>query len=298
MEAYDDFRAGKPGVYPGVPDKDYFVLDAVSASYLKSLRRGAQVGEYYRNHPPVPSYAMKLGTAVHTVVLEGESVFLERYLVCSGGKDILKKEREQAEAEGKEPITKATVDKVWAIRDSVLGGNLSGPLLRGAQHKECGMVWYEDNPLDPELSPIRCKSKADAISGDFLVDLKTTSAEDIDKWWNSFYKYGYHIQAAHYLDGANQLTRFNSTEYGSFLFVTVETTPPFICQVFALSTQRNGEGKQTIEAGRDQKKKLLRYHAECMENGFEAPEQELLTGEMPGWSFREMEKLFPWERQQ
>lgn len=298
MERLAEFRAGKAGVYPGVPDQEYFALEAVNASTLKRMKRGAKAVAWAKKNPSPPSPQMKLGTALHTVVLEGEPTFLERYLICSGGKNILKKEQQQADEEGKEAITKANVDRVWHMRDSVFAGQFSGPLIQDAQHKECALVWYEPNPLGEDYPPLRCKSKDDAISGDFLIDLKTTSTDNDRDWWKSVYHFGYHIQAAHYLDGANQLTRTVENGYGYFMFVTVETMPPYKCHVFALSTLRNGQGKQTIDMGRMHKARLMKHYAYCLEHGFEDPEQTIEYGEMPRWAFDNAEEPFLWEQEQ
>jgi hypothetical protein len=81
----DDFRAGRPGVYPGVPFRDYIALDAVSSTLLKAMRRSPAHALAKRDEPQW-SDALMLGDATHLMTLQPER-FGEFYIAggqCEG----------------------------------------------------------------------------------------------------------------------------------------------------------------------------------------------------------------------
>ena len=71
----------------------------------------------------------------------------------------------------------------------------------------------------------KCKPDIRVPSLGLMIDLKTTadSTPGAFKW--SAKKFNYHLQAAHYLDVANEIA--GEEKYTTFLFVAVEKTAPY-----------------------------------------------------------------------
>ena len=129
------------------------------------------------------------------------------------------------------------------------GGKTTPALLEGI--KEVASVW--------ECAGIKCKGKVDIQNPitNTIIDIKTTSDKSLSSFRGSSYKYGYHRQAAFYLDG------FQAKE---FIFVVIEKKSPYNIGVYIA-------GDDFINHGREQYKQLLTTY----EDYFLSNEKEINT---------------------
>jgi len=75
-------------------------------------------------------------------------------------------------------------------------------------------------------------------AGDTIIDIKTTTSAEVDDFAWSVLKYGYHIQAYHYLTVANKILEAEGKPTKQhFMFFAVEKEPPFAHRKFLLSNR-------------------------------------------------------------
>jgi len=125
---------------------------------------------------------------------------------------------------------------------------------------------------------IQKKAKVDfvpPVSTKCLIDLKTTTDASPDAFSRKLWDLDYHVQAAYYLDLWNEVTGENRT---AFVFIVVETEPPYAVSVFNLS------GK-AICIGRETYVKDLQRMMECLErNEWPAYSNEVVEINLPPWA--------------
>ncbi|QDU34316.1 Exodeoxyribonuclease 8 [Poriferisphaera corsica] len=210
------------GVHFGVPEKEYRAWDAVCQSDLKKFgklirtvhtREQVLEGMIYRKQ----TASFSLGSLVDDLVFNRDKV-LDKYVVSDAYKtqcDSLYKKFADHE---KEPIAEQVLNQATAIAQCVSDHPVIGPIFKDRQDKsQACFVW------DDIHTGLRCKARIDHwgnFEGDSTIfDLKTTS--NFHKFYSEIFKWGYHIQAAFYLDGAATLSRQNRR----YVIVPVNTSP-------------------------------------------------------------------------
>ena len=121
-----------------------------------------------------------------------------------------------------------------------------------------------------------CKIRPDKLPGNGIcVDIKTTDDASPEGFSKSCANYGYHIQAAFYLEG---LTRITGEQHDTFVFIAVEKTPPYGIGVYYAS-------HDFIAKGRELMGKALDIYSECLKTNlwpcYSAEAKEL---NLPRWA--------------
>ena len=225
-----------PGVYKNISNQDYHAGAGVSSSDLKYLLKSPLHYKYYKSSPHEETPSMKLGTAVHTAVLEPER-FLTDYLRAPELDKRTKAGKEEwarLESSGKIILSNDDYQKVLDMSNNVLNHKLAGNLFKGG---EAETSYYWQQPVG--LNEILCKCRPDYIKplkgGDLILDLKTTRNGSYNAFRRqAFYELNYQISAAHYLTGYKAVT---GREAQAFIFVTVENEPPYAVSIFRADTQ-------------------------------------------------------------
>lgn len=119
-------------------------------------------------------------------------------------------------------------------------------LFTGGQAEQ-GMFWQKDG--------VDLRAKADFITTGMIVDYKTTQNASMHKWKQSLYNFGYHRQAAMYLDAAKEVME---TEHNNFIYVVQEKTYPFDIAVYTISDE-------DIEVGKAEMQRAIDIYKDCME---------------------------------
>jgi hypothetical protein len=261
----------KPGIYDGIKNADYHADPALGSTSLKTLATRTPAHWKYEQEHPKTSDAFSLGTAVHSLILEGDS---SNIVVVDADNWLTKAAKESktaALAEGKQPLLTKEWDQVQAMRDSVMEHDVAGPLLTG--HRPEQSVFWEEGALNLKCRP-------DAWQPSVLVDLKTTRSADPNDFDKITAEYGYHQSAAHYIDGVQKATG----EELPFRFVLVEKTAPYLVSVVELDIE-------AISIGRALNERAKRIYRECAETstwpGY--PSSELVS--LPMWAIYQAEDL-------
>jgi len=197
--------------------------------------------------PTEPTAAMRLGTAVHTHVLELHQ-WQQRYITAPEGIDRRYKVGKEAwaafeaQSEGRTVISREDADLVMAMGRAVFGHPAAAMLLGLPGKAETTHMWTD------AATGLQCKCRPDWLTDDgrLIVDLKTTENASPREFARSIAEWRYHVQAAWYLDGIEQAT---GTRPEQFIFICVEKKAPFACAVYAADAEMIAAGAQT--AARD-----------------------------------------------
>ena len=217
------------GTHSMISNADYHADPAISASHLHAISRNPHT--YFKKYldpkrpASEPTAAMRLGTFVHTAVLEPNDLD-RRYAVCATrkGSTTYNKLIEK----GIEPVTQAQWDQALAMCDAVRNHPEAAWLLSEGKAEQS--VWWDDEQFE-----MRCKCRPDWWNGDIVIDLKTTQDASPRGFALSVAKWRYHVQQMHYLQG---------TEAARFIFVAVEKEYPFNVGVYELDNEACGIGEE------------------------------------------------------
>ena len=207
-------------------DKEY-----VSNSMLSLLNKSPQhlqrMFDGYKQETP----ALTFGKAFHTVVLEPEK--FEKEISVFDGKARRGKAWEEFKSanEGNTIITESEYKKIISMRRELVTPLESYEFIENSSH-EIVRVW--------EMLGIKCKGKVDCVYNSdkkILIDVKTTQDASPDAFRRSAYKYGYHRQAAFYIDG------FGADE---FWFAVVEKEAPYRTGLYQASEEFINNGRREI----------------------------------------------------
>ena len=217
------------GIHSMVSNAEYHADPAVSASHLHAISRSPQT--YYKRFidperpRSEPTAAMRLGTFVHTAVLEPDDLD-RRYAVCATRKGSTTYNK--LIDKGIEPVTQAQWDQALSMCDAVRNHPEAAWLLSDGKAEQS--VWWDDEQFD-----LRCKCRPDWWNGDIVIDLKTTQDASPRGFAKSVANFRYHVQQMHYLRGTNA---------ARFIFIAVEKEYPFAVGVYELDNDACGVGEE------------------------------------------------------
>jgi exodeoxyribonuclease VIII len=258
---------------------EYHSHPAVSKSHLDQIAKSPL--HYWARYldpnreVPEPTAAMAIGSAVHTHVLELDQ-WDANYVVMPEGINKLTKagkaewEAFKAAANGRTVLSRSDADLVMRIGQAVLTHPAAAFLLSRPGKAETTHMW-----TDAETG-LACKCRPDWITddGDLVVDLKTTQDASSREFANSCAKFRYHVQAGFYCDG---LAKANAVEPSEFIFIAVETKPPFGVAVYAASPEMKA-------AGRRRSQQDLAKLAECKAaNSWPSYSTDIQPLDLPKW---------------
>jgi exodeoxyribonuclease VIII len=240
------------GLYPNISHEEYHKIEAVSNSYLSRLSRCPAAAKVPQTETP----AMLFGGAFHSLLLEGEVAFNERFVVAPQIDKRTKDGKAQWAALqelGKVVVSAEDYDLMTEMANAVIKHPFAIKCLAEGR-SETSVFWN-----DPETG-LYCKCRPDRIpDGDHgvIVDVKTTVSADKKAFAYTVNRLGYDRQAAFYIDGFNAVC---SGSVDAFIFIAVEKEPPYKVACFTLS---DGD----ISVGRMKYRDLIEREKGCREAG-------------------------------
>lgn len=213
--------------------------------------------DYDRKHPQAPKREFDIGTAAHKLVL-GEGPDLAPCDVSDWRTKDAQKQAAEARAEGAIPLKRADYDAVHGMADALRRHRTAAALFDPASGKpEQSLYW-----IDP-ITKVTCRARPDWLpnpsAGRLIIpDYKTTTKVDRKSIAKAIRDWGYHCQAAWYLEGARALGL--ADERAVFVLVFQTKSAPYhvvVAQVDALDL-RIGHAKNAV--ARD-------IYRECTETG-------------------------------
>lgn len=160
-------------------------------------------------------------------------------------------------------------------RDKLRAHDKAKKLILGEGVPHVAFRWHDT------VTGLSCKSQVDMIHGTLqdpriIVDLKTAADSSADKFTRAVGNWGYHLQAWWYRQAV-----FNwCGEYLPFVFVVVQSSPPYTCEVYELNQDWYDIAEKKI-------RKALPELAECrQEESYHTPTHNtIVTLEPKPWDY-------------
>lgn len=231
-------------------------------------------------HPRLnPDYQRKtrdvfdLGTAVHAMFLEGDSVAV--VVDAPDWKTKAAQEaREEARANGQVAMLAKDLSRVTEMVSALhrqLGEHSASPPLFEDGKPEQTLVWNEGDVV--------CRARLDWLRDDFAAidDLKTTSkSASPEAYSRALFSIGGDVQAAFYLRGLEAAT--GDPGRASFRWVVIETTPPYALSVVA-------PGQDVLTVGRKKVDYAIELWRKCLaDDHWPGYPTDIAYAELPAWS--------------
>jgi hypothetical protein len=280
------------GIHHGVPMADYLGNTcpgpSVSRSGLWTIESKSPAhywAESYLNPHRVPQEdtdALRLGAAVHTLILEPET-WLAQHVVKPEGMTFTTKDgkawRAEQEEAGRTILTPAEWRMVMGVEEAVK----AHPLARRAIAESASEVTIA---MQDAETGVWLKARPDALPHDprrmpFSVQIKTTLDASPAAFSRSVWSYGYHLGAAIEID---MLAMLGWHDNPGYLLIAVEKEPPFAVTLVRLSDDAVGWG-------RTQYRRALRRFADCLAAGkWPAYSDAVTEVHLPEWAARGLER--------
>lgn len=244
---------------------DYFAQPLMNSSTLKPFLKSAKHGFYMMENKKEPSSSMSLGTAVHSLVLEGEKAFQE---LLDDYYCVIRRDAENAPinpktdtfygtssgkfkawvaeyANGREVITEEAINETIKMARAAAAHGPTNNILFQCPERETMFTWVDED------TGIECKALTDFYGPKLGGDLKTCARMDTkDQIEKQIINFGYHFQFAFYLDGM----RANGLDIQEFIAIFVSSSNEYDVGCFIMSDE-------AIKLGRKEyKKALVTYH--------------------------------------
>lgn len=242
------------GIYE-LDSRVYHDAPGISNSGLSLLARSPKHYHYHRNSgiEREPTPAQEFGTLVHCAILEPEKFEAEYFNYDSSDKidrrttaGKLMWEELLNRNKGKKLVRGDLYRSVLEIREAVMDQiALKDSLITGKA--EQSIFWAD------EQTGVLCKARLDLIDpngsiGCCIIDLKTTEDARKESFEKSAFNYRYHVQAAYYLHGLNQLGIVSAER---FMFVAIEKSPPYEIGIYEIDNLMLELGQKTFRKNLD-----------------------------------------------
>ena len=234
-------------------EAEYRAAPGINKSTLWELRRSPAHYRHLIQHPREDTLALRLGRAVHCAVLQ-PTRYRREYAILPEGLDKRTKAgkeaaaRFEAENAGRTILTPDDGAMIRGIVRSIRNTPEAVRLLKGAK-REKPFFW-----TDPDTG-LTCKCLVDAVKPGAIVDLKTTTDAGTEAFTRDALRHGYHVQAAHYIQGVQA---HNADEPIEWYFIVVEKNAPYAVNVLRAD-------ESFIDHGRWQRMELMDVLRGCIE---------------------------------
>lgn len=256
-----------PTIVRDLPDTDYHAdRTGLSSSGARQLLDSPARYRHDQDNPREETDAYRIGHAVHTLVL-GAGAPVVHVETDSWRTKAAKEQRAEVEAAGGIPLTTGEWEQVHAMRDSVLAvPDVAHVLSEG----EPEMSLYATH----EATGVRMRARPDWYRPGLILDLKTTgTSADPHQFGKTAAQWGYHLQAAWYLEVAARA----GLDAADFVFVVVEKTAPHLVSVVRLD-------EYALNVGWDEAETALRTYRDCTESGvWPGYPTDIVTASLPRW---------------
>ena len=246
-----------------ITEREYRDHPAVNKSTLWEMRKSPAHYKWALTHPQEDTPALAFGRALHMAVLQPHD-FLEHYRLAPTVDRRTKAGREEYDAflQGMRPDQEAISPDDYAVIIGMIGSITTFPaahdiLLRA--ETEVPVFWTDD------ATGIECKCRVDAmaydtdadgqVTGITVIDLKTCADASTGAFLRDALRYGYDVQAAHYIRGVKSLGLDVPVRWG---FLAIEKKEPYCANLI-------WAGEDFIDRGTWQLIDLMDRLKECRE---------------------------------
>jgi exodeoxyribonuclease VIII len=253
----------------GLAFENYLARDAVSKTQLWTLHTRSPAHARVEKEQ---SNAMAMGVAVHCAVLEPDC-FRERFV---RGPDDRRgnKWKEAIEEHGARLLTAGDYDDALAIRDALMHEPVIRQITGAAETLREASAFASC----PETGlAVRCRPDAWQMQLGLMADLKTTTDARPEQFARRVEQFGYHAQEAHYTD---TWTAAGGGDISAFVFIAVETKPPYAYALYELEPSAVVEGRLRLQQAKA-------TWAECARTGvWPGYAREIQPLDLRKWAYR------------
>lgn len=270
-----DTAIDMPGIYHDMDEAEYHAHPALSHSGARLLLEAPARYAYRRDHPQ-HSDTFDFGKAAHRAVLgAGSDIVIVD--ADSWRTKAAQEARDAARAENRIPLLAADAERVEAMRAAIADHPVASKLFHNGR-PEVSMFWHDPTGVllraRPDWLPESTGRRA------IIPDYKTCQRADPSSFGRSVASYGYHMQAAWYVDGWRTLTGTDA----AFVFVTQEKDPPYLVAVHELDDE-------AVDIGRARNRDAIDIYQRCVEAGeWPGYPTEVQTVRLPRWAVVEHEQ--------
>ncbi|MEO6088984.1 MAG: PD-(D/E)XK nuclease-like domain-containing protein [Umezawaea sp.] len=250
-----------PGVYDLTDElyhSDPVPGGSLSSSGAKLLLDSPAKFRHVAEHGRASTAAFDFGHAAHKLVL-GAGPELVVVDAANWMTKAAKEAKSTAYAAGAVPLLPDEHDQVHAMADAIRRHPIASALFDPANGApERSLFWVDEQTEVWRRARLDWLPNNPAGSGRLIVpDYKTTARADLESIQKSVWNYGYHQQAAWYLDA---VTALGLGVNPAFVFVFQEKSAPYLIRVVALDTV-------ALRYGRDQNRRALNTYRDCVDSG-------------------------------
>jgi len=177
------------------------------------------------------------------------------------------------EEQTREVVSDTEMEKAVIMADRIKDNPLAMELIESTVCTQRCIFW--ESPEGHKL-----KIRADGDDGRVPWDLKTTSAP-IDAFPGKAVQYGYHHQAALYLDGFAAMGLLDDPYTTDFKFLVVQSIPPYRVRVTIFPQQVVDYARAQVYDALDQMREV-----EETQNYFDPEDLKVTTMEVPRWALK------------
>ena len=241
MPAMNIDQSQPRGLVKGLPMELYQKHPALSRSRLEQIRRSPAHFKWDLENERDDTEAFRTGRLIHGALLE-PGIFWPSVVVWADGRRYGKKWDEfQERHEGKTIIT-VEDERSLLLATEAFKAHPVSKMIDGGDI-EASLFW-QCPTSGPEL-----KARPDCIGRDgVLYDLKTTLDARPEEFTKSSWRYGYHRQAAWYLDGVEAVT---GEKFSDFVIVAIEKAAPHAVQHYVMDQAIINRGRAENRAAMD-----------------------------------------------
>lgn len=270
------------GIFPGMSWDEYAEVDALSGSSLMPMRRSPLSYKWALDNPQPPTDAMKLGTVIHTAILEPPLLGKIAVWGLTEEQKVRRGKVWDAFEEAHKDVIILTQAEHTAVTDAV-DGAYDSPIARQYLAEEgpteVSMFWVD--PYDGRYWKGRIDKLIRTKATATIVDLKKTRCCSPRRFGAQAYQLGYHLKAAIYVSGHQILTGIRP----KFKWVATEEKRPNECAVYRATPD-------VLTLGGDEVTSLVRRLDECEKRDVwpcEVEQEEDLI--LPAYAMNEAEGL-------
>jgi hypothetical protein len=252
------------GIFPAMSWDEYAAVDALSGSQLMPMRRSPLTYRWNVDNPQEPTPDMKLGTVIHTAILEPPLLgkiavwgLTEEQKVRRG------KVWDAFEEANKQFIilTQAEHVKVADAVDGAYENPVARQYLSEEGPTEVSMFWVD------KATGVYFKGRIDKLirtkNTATILDLKKTRNSSPRRFGAQAFALAYHAKAAIYVSGYQQLTGIRPR----FKWLAMETKQPNECAVYRATPDVLLLGGELVDS-------LVARLLECQKKDHWPPEME------------------------
>tara|TARA_R110000751_G_scaffold37461_2_gene90825 strand:+ start:425 stop:1225 length:801 start_codon:yes stop_codon:yes gene_type:complete len=234
-------------------EKEYRAAPGLNYSNFKHIGKSPLHYQHQLTAPHKDLPAWVMGRLIHLLTFEPFQ-FEAAYMVWDGRKDKRTKAYKEAleEAAGREVVTPAEHERALVVAKRITAHPTMRALLARPDVQCEKPLFWDEAPVGP------CKGKPDlyVVEGGhhLMMDLKTFNSTDGHQLQMAAFKFGWHLQMAHYLSGLAHIHGI-PTKVEAYLFVAEQEAPHDV-RCFKWSNE-------SLELAFNERQRLLDLLAEC-----------------------------------